>query len=320
MATPEPEGVGDMPRAILLFSLVSRRKQIFARLNRVLEFAEPILEELAALAPGRQVFERNLAFRWDVRRGPGRLVAIEEPHDFDLEDLIGVDRSVARLVENTAQFVAGHPSNHVLLHGERGTGKSSAVKGLLARFGPQGLRMIEVHKGDLLDLPAVLQALRGASYRFVLFCDDLSFDSGEPGYRELKAALEGSLVAPPENVRIYATSNRRNLVPERIADNRDVRLDAEGEVQLGEAIDEKLALPERFGLVLGFYGFDQQTYLAIVRRYADQLGIQARWDDVREEALRWALRRSSRSGRTARQFVDDFAGREAMAVRSPAGA
>jgi predicted AAA+ superfamily ATPase len=149
-------------------------------------------------------------------------------------------------------------------------------------------------------------------YRFLLFCDDLSFDAGESQYRELKAALEGSLVAPPDNVRIVATSNRRHLLPESAADNRAAHLDEAGDLHMGEAVDEKLALSDRFGLVLGFYGFDQPTYLAIVRRYTEKAGIQACWEQLRAEALRWALHRSSRSGRTARQFVDDFAGREAI--------
>jgi predicted AAA+ superfamily ATPase len=198
------------------------------------------------------------------------------------------------------------------LFGARGTGKSSAVKGLLNRFGSQGLRIVEVHKSDLAHLPSVLAALRGSPYRFVLFCDDLSFDSGESEYRELKAALEGSLVAPPENVRIIATSNRRHLLPESAADNRSVRLDEAGELQLGETIDEKLALSDRFGLVLGFYSFDQSTYLSIVDHYAKKADLRTPPEEVKQAALRWALRRSSRSGRTARQFVDDLAGREAI--------
>jgi predicted AAA+ superfamily ATPase len=271
---------------------------------------EHVLEGLAALPPAAQIFNRYQAFRWDAHRG--QLVPIEQPHHFELDDLIGVEQSVADLVANTEQFISGYPSNHVLLFGERGTGKSSAVKGLLSRFGDRGLRMVEVHKSDLLDLPTVVAALRGAPYRFVLFCDDLSFDSGESEYRELKAALEGSLVAPPENVRIMATSNRRHLLPESAVDNQAVRLDENGELHLGEAIDEKLALSDRFGLVLGFYGFDQRTYLSIVDQYAMQAGVRIAADELREAALRWALRRSSRSGRTARQFVDDLAGREAI--------
>jgi hypothetical protein len=220
---------------------------------------------------------------------------------------------VAKLVANTEQFVSGHPSNHVLLYGDRGTGKSSAVRGLLGRFGDRGLRIVEVHKGDLLQLPHVLAALRGAPWRFLLFCDDLSFDSDERLYRELKAALEGSLVAPPSNVRIIATSNRRHLLPEKMSDVAGAHIDDRGELRLGETIDEKLALSDRFGLALGFFSFDQKTYLAIVEHHAKQAGVRADPEAVRAESLRWALDRSSRSGRTARQFVDDLAGREAVA-------
>ncbi len=289
------------------------RNGALARVRRILALAERVLEDLAGPSPSAQLFDRHLAFRWDVSRGPGRIVPIAEPHGFELDDLIGVEDAVARLVANVEQFIGGHPSNHVLLFGARGTGKSSAVKGLLNRFGPRGLRIVEVHKSELAHLPAVLAALRGAPHRFILFCDDLSFESGESEYRELKAALEGSLVAPPENVRIIATSNRRHLIPESAADNRSVHLDDTGELQLGEAIDEKLALSDRFGLVLGFYSFDQKTYLAIVDHYAKQADLRTPPEEVREAALRWALRRSSRSGRTARQFVDDLAGREAIA-------
>lgn len=291
---------------------MGRRTSIVARLGRVLGLGERVLEDLTGAPPPPAAFQRHLAFRWEAGRGPGRLLPIDQPHLFDLDDLVGVERAVERLVDNTEQFAGGLPSNHVLLFGERGTGKSSAVKGLLPRFGGRGLRMVEVHKADLMHLPRVLEALRGAPHRFVLFCDDLSFDAGEANTRELKAALEGSLVAPPENVRFYATSNRRHLLPESMAENRAARLDESGELHLGEALDEKLALSDRFGLVLGFYGFDQETYLAIVERYARKAGVRAAPERLRREALRWALRRSSRSGRTARQFVDDFAGREQL--------
>ncbi len=291
---------------------MGRWSAFVARATRVLELGEKLLDELAGTPADPEIFRRHLAFRWEADRGPGRLVPIEDPHLFDLEDLVGVSGAVDRLVANTEQFVAGLSSNHVLLHGERGTGKSSAVKGLLCRFGGRGLRVAEVHKEDLVHLPRVLSALRGAPHRFLVFCDDLSFDAGESRYRELKAALEGSLVAPPENVRIVATSNRRHLLPETMAENRAVRVDEEGELRVGEALEEKLALSDRFGLVLGFYGFDQPTYLAIVDRYARKAGVRASREELHAAALRWALDRSSRSGRTARQFVDDFAGREAL--------
>jgi len=286
------------------------------RIRRVLELAERVLARMVGEPPDPRAFATIHAFRWEAaeRGARGRLVPIASPSTFDLDDLVGVERSVARLVQNTEQFVRGLPSNHVLLFGERGTGKSSAVKGLLPRFAARGLRLVEVHKADLLHLPDVLAALRDApSQRFLLFCDDLSFDEGESAYRELKAALEGSLESPPSNVRIIATSNRRHLLPERVSDNQAAHLDEHGELHLGEALDEKLALSDRFGLVLGFYGFDQATYLRIVERYAAKAGLDLPPERLRTEALRFALDRSTRSGRTARQFVDDLAGRLALA-------
>ncbi len=288
---------------------MQRLRRILGRVERVLELAELWLARRTGAPPAPRLLERHTAFRWDARDGVGRLVAVAQPHAVDLDDLVGVEGPLARLLRNTEQFVRGLPAQHVLLHGERGTGKSSAVKGLLPRFAGRGLRLVQVHKEDLIHLPDVLAALRGSSFRFLLFCDDLSFDEGEPGYRELKAALEGGLEAPPENVRVIATSNRRHLIPERVADNRAARLDEAGELHLGEALEEKLALADRFGLVLGFYGFDQGTYLAIVERYAAKAGLDVSAERLRREALRFALERSSRSGRTARQFVDDLAGR-----------
>jgi hypothetical protein len=294
---------------------VPRLRETAARLARLLGLAERVLADLAGEPLDPRAFERQRAFRWVVRRGRGRLEPIAEPQGFELDDLVGVQRPVERLVRNTEQFVLGLPSNHVLLFGERGTGKSSAVRGLLTRFGERGLRLVEVHRDHLLQLPEILEALRGSPWRFLLFADDLSFAEGEGGYRELKAALEGSLAAPPANVRIVATSNRRHLLPERRAENRAVRLDEDGELHLGEALEEKLALSDRFGLVLGFYGFDQATYLEIVERWAKKAGLATPPEQLREEALRFALERSSRSGRTAHQFVDDLAGRQGLAAR-----
>ena len=292
---------------------MGRLGALILRLQRVLDLSERALGEFVGEPLHQDAFERFRAFRWDGAHGSGRLIAIEEPDVYDLDDLVGVDRVVAKLVANTEQFVAGHPSNHVLLYGDRGTGKSSAVKGLLGRFADRGLRIVEVQKNDLIQLPRVLAGLHGAPQRFLLFCDDLSFDSDERLYRELKAALEGSLVAPPDNVRIIATSNRRHLLPEKMLDARGAHLDERGELRLGETVDEKLALSDRFGLALGFFAFDQETYLAIVEYHAKRAGVKSDPGRVREEALRWALDRSSRSGRTARQFVDDLAGREAVA-------
>lgn len=289
--------------------LRSRIERALSLAEGALELSTRVLERLAGAAPSADVFESVTAFRWDARGGPGRLVPVHAPQHFDLDDLLGVERAVERLLRNTAQFVRGLPANHVLLFGERGTGKSSAVRGLLPRYAARGLRLIEVHKADLTHLPDVLAAVRDAPYRFLLFCDDLSFDEGESGYRELKAALEGSVEAPPGNVRIVATSNRRHLLPERMSDNLAARLDESGELRVGEAVEEKLALSDRFGLVIGFYGFNQATYLKIVQRYADKASLSVDPERLRADALRWALERSSRSGRTAKQFVDDLAGR-----------
>jgi predicted AAA+ superfamily ATPase len=300
-----------------LRELLLRAEAVVDPAARVLALAERWLAERVPERVPPQAFEDTLAFRFEARGGSGRLVPITEPALFDLDDLLGVGTPLARLVTNTEQFLLGLPSNHVLLFGERGTGKSSAVRGLLTRYASRGLRVVEVHKDDLLHLPDVLEQLRGADWRFLLFCDDLSFDEGEVRYRELKAALEGSLAAPPANVRIVATSNRRHLLPERMEENRQARLGEDGELRLGEALDEKLALSDRFGLVLGFFGFDQDTYLAIVERYAKQAGVGLGSEELRAEALRFALDRSSRSGRTARQFVDDLAGREALRKRGP---
>jgi predicted AAA+ superfamily ATPase len=291
---------------------MARLRRLLEHVERVLELSERALGEWLGVSAGADAFARGRAFRWERTRGAGRLVPVPDPEPFDLADLLGVERPLARLVRNTEQFLLGLPSNHVLLYGERGTGKSSAVRGLLARYGGRGLRIVELSRRDLTDLPRVLDAVRALPQRVLVFLDDLSFAEGEGGYRELKAALEGSLEAPPGNVRIVATSNRRHLVPERRTDNAAARLDEDGELHLGEALEEKLSLSDRFGLVLGFFGFDQATYLAIVEHYARKAGLAVPGEELRADALRWALDRSSRSGRTARQFVDDLAGRAAL--------
>ncbi len=290
---------------------VPGRSPIRARLERVLALGERWLAERLGEPPPPEWFAQHSAFRWEAPDGRGRLRPVS-PAAFDLDELVGVERPLSELLRNTEQFLRALPAQHVLLYGERGTGKSSAVRGLLTRFAPRGLRVVEVRKTDLLELPCILDALRGAPYRFLLFCDDLSFDEGEPGLRELKATLDGGLEPPPENVRILATSNRRHLIPERNSDNRAVHLDEDGELQLGEALEEKLSLSDRFGLVLGFFGFDQATYLEIVAKHVERAGVRMDEEQVRLAALRWAQGRASRSGRTARQFVDDLAGRLAL--------
>lgn len=287
------------------------RSSIRARLERVLALTERWLEERLGEPPPQEFFARHHAFRWESRDGRGRLEPVT-PSVFDLGELVGVERPLAQLLRNTEQFLRALPAQHVLLYGERGTGKSSAVRGLLTRFAERGLRVVEVRKADLLQLPRIVATLRGAPYRFLLFCDDLSFDEGEPGMRELKATLDGGLEPLPENVRILATSNRRHLIPERSSDNLGVRMGPDGDLQLGETLEEKLSLSDRFGLVLGFFGFDQDTYLAIVAKHVERAGVRVDAERLRLEALRWAQGRSSRSGRTARQFVDDLAGRLAL--------
>jgi predicted AAA+ superfamily ATPase len=289
---------------------VGRARRLLDRLERVLGQAELVLGAIVSKPPDAEELSREWAFRWQSTIGGGRLVPIAEPALFDLDTLIGVDHSVAALDRNVRQLMAGLPFNDVLLHGERGTGKSSAVRGLLGRYGRDGLRVIEVDRADLVHLPAILDALRaGTRLYFIIFCDDLSFSPGEPGHRELKAALEGNLTRRPANTCIVATSNRRHLVPETMAENRMARVDEQGELHLGEALEEKLALADRFGLVLGFYNFDQATYLAIVTSYLEKAGISELDEMMRRDALRFALERGSRSGRTARQFVDDAVGR-----------
>lgn len=282
------------------------------RLERVLELGERLLGELVDADAEASLFETHRAFRWDPSRGRGlgRLVAIGKPVGFDLDDLIGVDGAIESFVRNTEQFLRGLPFNHVLLYGDRGTGKSSAVRGVLTRFGGQGLRLIEVEKDGLIHLPRVLDAIRsgGQYFRFLIFCDDLSFGANEVGYREMKAVLDGSIAGPPENVCLIVTSNRRQLVSQTMADNRQAKLDEDNELHLGEVLEEKLALADRFGLTLGFYCFDQPTYLAIVEQYLRKEGADPLTDEVRGEALRFALQRGSRSGRTARQFVNRWAG------------
>lgn len=296
---------------------MGRISRILDRLEAVLELAESWLARHSTRRLDAASAKRHLAFRWDARYGPGRLVPVVEPHAVDLDDLVGVEAVVAELVRNTEQLVRGLPAQHVLLYGERGTGKSSAIKGLLTRFGADGLRLVEVRKQDLLDLPDLIAALRELPHCFLLFCDDLAFDEGEAGMRELKAALDGSIEVTPGNIRLVATSNRRHLLPRRVRDNAAAHLDDGGELHLGEANEEKLSLADRFGLVLGFFSPNQETYLDIVDRYAAKAGVAIDPHELRAGALRFALRRGSRSGRTARQFIDDLVGRLGLEAEPP---
>jgi len=280
------------------------------RLERLVERAEALLPTRETPSPDPSAFASHWAFRWERSGDSGRIVPVANPHLVDLSDLVGIDAAKGELLRNTAQFVDGYPANHVLLWGERGTGKSSCVKGLLKAFGPRGLRIVELARWDLFSFPKIARRLRGLPYRFVLYCDDLSFDEGEADFRGLKTLLDGGVEERPENVRIYATSNRRHLMPER-----RVELGAEDEIHPEEAISERLSLSDRFGLQLGFYRFDQDTYLDVVESYARRLRIPFGAEELRVEALQWALSAGSRSGRVAKQFIDDLSGR--LKMRSP---
>ncbi|MEC9356594.1 MAG: ATP-binding protein [Pseudomonadota bacterium] len=246
----------------------------------------------------------TLAYRWRN----GTLQPIEFPQPVRLDQLLGIDRQKAILVQNTRQFVEGRPANHALLTGSRGTGKSSMVKALLNEFGGQGLRLIEVPAHQLTDLPDIVAPLRGRSERFVLYVDDFSVQANDPALTALKTALDGGIEEPPDNVLIYATSNRRHLMPEFQSENDEYRWHGD-ELHPGESSEEKISLSERFGLWLSFQPFSQQQYLDAVHLHLAHLGVDALDENGEKAALRWALARASRSGRVAQQFARDWAGR-----------
>jgi predicted AAA+ superfamily ATPase len=279
----------------------------------LVERAERLLDRLDAVLPHpphAPDWGASIAFRYRKRGGSGRLEPVRHVATVRLADLKEVEPQKERLVRNTAQFVAGRTANNVLLTGARGTGKSSLIKACLNEFAPQGLRLIEVDKADLVDLPDLVDLVAGRPERFVVFCDDLSFDEGEPGYKALKSILDGSVAQASDNVLIYATSNRRHLLPEYMRENLTYTHTDDGEVHPGEVVEEKISLSERFGLWISFYPFSQQEYLAIVAQWLRHFGVdEARIDAARSEALVWALERGSRSGRVAYQFARDYAGR-----------
>ncbi|KIH75632.1 hypothetical protein GFER_15825 [Geoalkalibacter ferrihydriticus DSM 17813] len=276
------------------------------KIERLLDLSDEFLSRKLAdeVDVDPQMFRDHVAFRWTHE---GLLEAVAYPDIPDSAELLGIDDILLRLRQNTRQFVAGFPANNVLLWGERGTGKSSAVKSLLREFAEQGLRLVELHKDDLYHLPIITRALRSQPFRFILFCDELSFDESETGFRELKALLQGGIEAPPPNVLIYATANRRHLMPERFAER-----DAEAEIHPEEAVSEKLSLSDRFGITLGFYPINQALYLDIVSHLAARRQLDISPADLEREALQWALLRGARSGRVARQFIDDLSGRLAL--------
>jgi predicted AAA+ superfamily ATPase len=280
-------------------ALLTRAESLLARLEQVLPHPATPPDWGAAIA-----------WRY-VRRGQaGVLEPVRQVARIRLADLKEIEPQKERLVRNTEQFVAGRMANNVLLTGARGTGKSSLIKACLNEYAPRGLRLVEIDKADLVDLPDLIALVAGRPERFVVFCDDLSFDEGEPGYKALKSVLDGSVAEAGDNLLIYATSNRRHLLPEYMKENLSYQHTEDGEVHPGEVVEEKISLSERFGLWISFYPFSQPEYLAIVAQWLRAFGLpEAAVAAARAESLVWALERGSRSGRVAQQFARDYAAR-----------
>ena len=282
-----------------LVLLIARAEALLGRLEGVLP--HPLT------APD---WAASIAFRYRKRDGTRVIEPVRHVAPIRLDALVEVEPQKERLVRNTEQFVAGFEANNVLLTGARGTGKSSLIKACLNEFAPRGLRLIEVDKTELVDLPDIVDLVAERPERFIVFCDDLSFDEGEPGYKALKSILDGSVSQSSDNVLIYATSNRRHLLPEFMRENLTYKHTDDGEVHPGEGVEEKISLSERFGLWVSFYPFSQNEYLAIVAQWLSSFGVdEAAIEAARPEALVWALERGSRSGRVAYQFARDYAGR-----------
>ena len=292
-------------------------------LAKLVARAEGVLARVEAMLPAPTPdpdWKRVTAARWRKRGVHGYLQGVAHPHSIRLDELVAVDAQRKVIDQNTRQFVAGLPANNVLLTGSRGTGKSSLVKAMLAKYASKGLRLIEVDKADLVDLPDIGERVAAAPYRFVIFCDDLTFDAGEAGYKALKVMLDGSIAGAASNVVVYATSNRRHLLPEYFIENLETKHVGE-EVHPGESVEEKISLSERFGLWISFYPFSQDDYLAAVAAWLAHFGVaptaNAKDAEVRNrEALQWALHRGSRSGRSAWQFAKSYAGAHGVAGRT----
>ena len=284
------------------------------KFERLVERAEQLIARIESVLPqplGAPDWSASIAWRYRKRSsGHGTLEPVRHVGAMRLADLKEIDPQKEKIERNTQQFVAGKPANNVLLTGARGTGKSSLIKACLNVYAAQGLRLIEVDKADLVDLPDIVDVVSDRPEKFIVFCDDLSFEDGEPGYKALKSTLDGSVAAATPNVLIYATSNRRHLLPEYMAENLTYTHTADGEVHPGEVVEEKISLSERFGLWVSFYPFSQEEYLTIVAQWLSSLGVPAaEISAARAEALVWALERGSRSGRVAYQFARDYAGR-----------
>lgn len=284
------------------------------QLEQFLTRAEALLGRLEAILPPPPAavdWAAAFAFRWRKRQGRGYLQPVAARSTISLDDLRNIDRQKALIEQNTRQFVNGKPANNVLLTGARGTGKSSLIKACLNAYAADGLRLIEVDKDDLHDLGDIVELILARPERFIVFCDDLSFEEGESGYKALKVALDGSVAAQSDNVLIYATSNRRHLLPEYMSDNETYKHLPDGEIHPGEVVEEKISLSERFGLWVSFYPFKQDDYLTIVGHWLRHFGCDAaEVEAARGDALVWALERGSRSGRVAWQFARDRAGRK----------
>ena len=284
-------------------------------LERMLLRAEVLMARIEAVLPQplhAPDWQASVAFRYRKRSsGHGVLEPVRHIGSMSLDDLKEIDQQKEKIQRNTLQFLQGLPANNVLLTGARGTGKSSLVKACLNSYASQGLRLIEVDKQDMVDLPDIIDVVAQRPEKFMVFCDDLSFDEGEPGYKALKSILDGTVAAASPNVLIYATSNRRHLLPEYMKDNLSYTHTEDGEVHPGEVIEEKISLSERFGLWVSFYPFSQDEYLHIVDQWLQSLGVAKDASaKAHPEALIWALERGSRSGRVAYQFARDFAGRQ----------
>jgi len=283
-------------------------------LDRVLARAEQLMARIEAVLPqplSAPDWTQAVAWRYRKRAsGHGTLEPVRHVADLRLDDLREIDDQKEKLQRNTQQFVQGRSANNVLLTGARGTGKSSLIKACLNTYAPQGLRLIEVDKDDLVDLPDIVEVVAQRPEKFIVYCDDLSFEDGEPGYKALKSILDGTVAAATPNVLVYATSNRRHLLPEYMSENLTYKHTPDGEVHPGEGVEEKISLSERFGLWISFYPFSQDAYLAIAEQWLRALGAEPRQiEAARPAALLWALERGSRSGRVAYQFARDFMGR-----------
>lgn len=289
------------------------------KFERLIDRAESLLARIESVLPqplSPPDWAASVAFRYRKRStGHGSLEPVRHVGAMRLIDLKEIDGQKEKIERNTRQFVEGLPANNVLLTGARGTGKSSLIRACLNQFSPHGLRLIEVDKADLVDLPDIVDVVGARAEKFIVFCDDLSFDEGEPGYKALKSALDGSVAAAAPNVLIYATSNRRHLLPEYMKENLTYQHTDDGEVHPGEVVEEKISLSERFGLWVSFYPFSQDEYLAIVAQWLSSFGVGAAAIEVaRPEALVWALERGSRSGRVAYQFARNYAGQHGVAA------